>query len=244
MSEIDPPATPQALKYELDSLTEYSDQAIAQEMRRVAALHPDGILSVRSFSRYQPKVSYQTILQRYGTWKRALNAAGLSHLNVQRYAGSRYTDEQCLENLASVWTHYGRQPRFREMNKPPSAVGTSAYITRWRTWRVALESFVEWANRDATNDIQSDAGIDETSRRVIHTEADCRDVRPGLRFKVFMRDRFRCLACGRSPATHLNVELHADHVVSVYDGGKTIYENLQTLCQDCNLGKGRTSLLR
>ena len=36
------------------------------------------------------------------------------------------------------------------------------------------------------------------------TEADCREVRPGLRFKVFVRDKFRCVACGRSPATHLN----------------------------------------
>jgi 5-methylcytosine-specific restriction endonuclease McrA len=42
----------------------------------------------------------------------------------------------------------------------------------------------------------------------------------------------------------LNIELHADHIVSVYDGGKTVYENLQTLCQGCNLGKGRTSLFR
>jgi hypothetical protein len=243
MSQSDARVNPRAPKYELDSLTEYSAQAIVGEMRRVAALHPNGTLSVRSFSRYQPKVSYQTILQRYGTWKKALNAAGLSHLNVQRYAGSRYTDEQCLENLASVWTHYGRQPRFREMKKPPSAVGTSAYTTRWRTWRAALGAFVEWANREDTNDIQDHAQIDEISRRVVRTEADCRDVRPGLRFKIFMRDRFRCMSCGKSPATHLNVELHADHIKSVYDGGKTVYENLQTLCQDCNLGKGRTSLL-
>jgi 5-methylcytosine-specific restriction endonuclease McrA len=58
-----------------------------------------------------------------------------------------------------------------------------------------------------------------------------------------MRDRFRCLACGRSPATHLNVELHADHILAVANDGKTTLENLQTLCQDCNLGKGRTVLI-
>ena len=38
------------------------------------------------------------------------------------------------------------------------------------------------------------------------------------------------------------IELHADHIVSVADDGKTTLENLQTLCQDCNLGKGRTSI--
>jgi 5-methylcytosine-specific restriction endonuclease McrA len=31
-------------------------------------------------------------------------------------------------------------------------------------------------------------------------------------------------------------------IVSVADGGKTTLENLQTLCEDCNLGKGRTSV--
>src|ERR1035437_7497323 len=41
--------------------------------------------------------------------------------------------------------------------------------------------------------------------------------------------RFRCVACGRSPATHMDFELHADHIVSVYDGGKATFENLQTL---------------
>ena len=227
-------------RFELNSLDEYSNDAILSEIRRVANLHPGGTFSMRSFSRCKPKVSFQTILQRYGTWKKALDAAGVSHLIDQRYTGSRYTDEQCLENLAIVWTHCGKQPPLREMNKPPSTVGSSAYITRWRTWRGSLKAFVEWANNEVTS---GETHSDQTYRgRITHTEEDCRDVRPGLRFKIFLRDRFRCVSCGRSPATHLNVELHADHVVSVYDGGKTIYGNLQTLCQDCNLGKGKTSL--
>ena len=41
----------------------------------------------------------------------------------------------------------------------------------------------------------------------------------------------------------MNVELHADHILAVANDGKTTLENLQTLCQDCNLGKGRTVLI-
>lgn len=48
--------------------------------------------------------------------------------------------------------------------------------------------------------------------------------------------------CGRSPGTHPDVEVHADHILAVAKGGQTVMENLQTLCQDCNLGKGRTML--
>ena len=55
-----------------------------------------------------------------------------------------------------------------------------------------------------------------------------------------MRDRFRCVASGRSPAAHLNIELHADHILAVANGGKATLENLPTLCRECNPVKGRT----
>jgi hypothetical protein len=65
-----------------------------------------------------------------------------------------------------------------------------------------------------------------------------RDPSIGLRFKVLQRDRFRCQLCGRSPATDLNCQLHVDHIIPFSKGGKTVMENLQTLCSECNLGKG------
>jgi hypothetical protein len=228
--------------FELRTLTNYSDQSILEEMRRVATLHSGSSFSLRAFSRCNPKVSFQTILQRYGTWRKALDAAGLSHLVAQRYTGTRYTDGECLENLAVVWTHCRRQPRVREMNVPPSCVGSSAYLARWITWRGCLEAFVKWANSDDQSFKNDEPQAASPTPGTIRVEEDRREVRSGLRFRVFTRDGFRCVACGRSPATHYNVELHADHAVSVHDGGKTTFENLQTLCRDCNLGKGRTSL--
>ena len=60
----------------------------------------------------------------------------------------------------------------------------------------------------------------------------------GLRYQVLKRDRFRCVKCGRSPATELNINLHIDYIVPFSLGGKTIIDNLQATCQDCNLGKG------
>jgi 5-methylcytosine-specific restriction endonuclease McrA len=60
----------------------------------------------------------------------------------------------------------------------------------------------------------------------------------GLRFRILERDRFRCRACGRSPANHLDCELHVDHIVPVAQGGTNAPENLRTLCADCNWGRG------
>lgn len=57
------------------------------------------------------------------------------------------------------------------------------------------------------------------------------------RWEVIERDGRRCVACGASAAN--GATLHVDHIVSVFNGGGNEMENLQTLCEPCNLGKGR-----
>lgn len=232
-------------RYEVDFLEQYTDEALIAELRRVALLVPAGHrLGQSTYKRLSGRGSPNTFLRKFGGWKQALEKAGLSHLlGVYPQRTFQLADSQCFENLASVWTHQGRQPLYREMFQSPSTIQGKTYVTRWGTWRKSLRAFVDWANSEALGDSsESQESLIGSPIVPKRTEADCREVRPGLRFKVFMRDRFRCVACGRSPATHPNVLLHADHIVSVFDGGRTTLENLQTLCQDCNLGKGRTSI--
>lgn len=69
--------------------------------------------------------------------------------------------------------------------------------------------------------------------------AGSRTVPLGLRFQVLERDEGRCLQCGRGSAD--GVSLHVDHVLPYSCGGLTVLGNLQTLCADCNLGKGNRS---
>ena len=56
-----------------------------------------------------------------------------------------------------------------------------------------------------------------------------------MRYDVLKRDNFRCTICGRGQED--GVKLHVDHIRPVSKGGKTVMENLRTLCSDCNLGK-------
>ena len=58
---------------------------------------------------------------------------------------------------------------------------------------------------------------------------------PSLRYDILKRDKFCCVICGRSEKD--GVKLHVDHIIPVSKGGKTVAENLRTLCDDCNLGK-------
>lgn len=59
---------------------------------------------------------------------------------------------------------------------------------------------------------------------------------PSLRYQVFWRDNFRCVACGRRGGDD-DVILHLDHIVPRSKGGEDTLDNLQTLCSECNLGK-------
>lgn len=68
-----------------------------------------------------------------------------------------------------------------------------------------------------------------------------KEVSASTRWQVFARDGFTCRYCG-ARAGQDGVELHADHLVSVADGGDNSIQNLVTACQRCNGGKGAKSL--
>jgi hypothetical protein len=53
-----------------------------------------------------------------------------------------------------------------------------------------------------------------------------------LRSDVFIRDGHRCVKCG---SQHV---LQVDHIKAERWGGKTVLENLRTLCRRCNTRKG------
>ena len=64
----------------------------------------------------------------------------------------------------------------------------------------------------------------------------------GTRFKILLRDGFKCVYCGtQSTKDELDV-FHIDHVISVKDGGSNDEDNLVTACIPCNLGKGSKSI--
>ena len=57
-----------------------------------------------------------------------------------------------------------------------------------------------------------------------------------LKVDVLRRDKSRCLMCGRKASD--GAILHMDHIVPESKGGPTSFDNLQTLCAECNTGKG------
>jgi hypothetical protein len=222
----------------------FTDKELLSELRLVSEKMGGKPVTADEFNRFA-KFNATTLRRRFGSWGAALKKASLQS---SRH-GKRYSDDDYFENLLAVWTHHGRQPNYSEMNCPPSGITVSAYERKWGTWRKALIAFLERVDSDAK---QQESDASSTPEDEPHTEIrqhqirqprrraeeDQRKIKLGLRYEILKRDRFRCVRCGTSPATLLGCVLHVDHIVAFSRGGKTIRENLRTLCESCNLGKG------
>jgi hypothetical protein len=168
----------------------------------------------QTFGRY----SFRTHMRRFDSWTKALAKVGL------RPAHYRNVSAKAL---------------LRDL-KRAARKGKSLKITVHRyqangkyNIKTAYRHFGKWQHAVAAAGLMP--GCD---RKLAGQPArGPRIVNATLRFKVMQRDHFRCLGCGRSPATELGVRLQVDHIVPWSKGGATVLENLQTLCDVCNIGK-------
>jgi hypothetical protein len=210
------------------------DDELLSDLRRVAQELGRDTVTIAEYTAHG-QAHACTMQRRFGSWFTALELAGLepsrSRIGV--------SDEELFRNLRAVWVSLGRQPNYTEMKKPLSQFSASTYDKRFGRWSQALKVFVEWASGD--DDLER-AQIDE-SAEVSHpprptTRKTRREVSERLRFRILLRDGFRCGACGASPLTQPGTELHVDHIVPWAKGGETVPENLAAKCSRCNLGKG------
>ncbi|MCC7049476.1 MAG: HNH endonuclease, partial [Alphaproteobacteria bacterium] len=207
-----------------------SDGALLDELRAIAAAHGGDTVTAKQVAS-SPRVSLPVYYGRFGSFAKAVAAAGLRQAKCAR----RYSDALCFANLEALAMYYGRLPRSGELDKPPSTVSMQAYRLRFGSVRRALALFALRANAAGADPPL--APPDPAVAALLRKEQR-RDVRGSLRFQVFQRDRFRCQACGDSPATDLACKLQVDHIEPYSKGGKTTLDNLRTLCAACNWSRG------
>jgi hypothetical protein len=222
-------------------LLKFSNEQLIAELHIVAQKLGTNSFTMQQFDKCS-SIRAATISKRFGSWQNAMMKANL----IISKLGRRYSEDDYFENLLEVWTHHGRQPKLEEMDHQPSKISSGAYENKWGTWTKALLAFIERANSDniepitkpsASKQSVSQKSYDPINRKRIQKNPVGRSISIGLRYNVLKHDNFRCVRCGRSPATDLNCQLHVDHKIPVSKGGLTVSENLQTLCSKCNLGK-------
>ena len=210
-------------------------QELLSDLRQVAERLGTKIVSVEAYGT-MGTFSAPTISKAFGSWSKALAAAGLK---VSSMWHPKANDDELLSNLATVWETLGGQPKQNDLRQPLSRFSADTYKRRFGSWRKALEFFVENTADGAPSTISTEPSIavGDITPAPPEKHRTQRDPSWRLRFLVNRRDRFTCRACGRSPANEVGVVLHVDHIDPWSKGGETTLENLQTLCEKCNLGK-------
>jgi hypothetical protein len=195
-----------------------------------------------------------TFKSHFGSWTKAVREAG----GVP--AHPTYSHDELFDEMQRLWEKLGRQPTRDEM-KADGSISPGTYANQFGSWIKAIHAFCEDRNSDRLEpEEQPEAPIStEADIRVVRNDSPNaspaiepipfdkpsplkilrktgRAVGKRLRWRVFVRDNFTCRGCGRSREKH-GVVLHADHVTAYSNGGETVFENLQTLCEDCNVGK-------
>jgi len=233
--------------------THATPSLLLEELSRLAHGSGKSLFPFKMYRELGGAYSIGAFQRHFGSWNAAVERVGLR----DGHAG-RYSDELLFAEMQRLWEKYGRQPTYKDMNRD-GAISGRVFQNRFGSWMKAVHAFC--ADRQSLSNAheQTDCAVqigpaqvqpdqsavrsaDQPEESITATQetiaVDSRRV-PSLRlrFRVMQRDSYRCVICGRSPATHLGLPLEIDHIVPWSQGGLTIFENLQTLCKDCNLGK-------
>lgn len=148
--------------------------------------------------------------------------------------------------MERIWRQIGHRPSRSEWVISKPKVSYDSIYRRFGGWTAACLKFIEFKSGETLTDndeleankkniyVASNKGH---SKEIRKNTVKARSMPLNIRVKVLNRDNFRCIFCGKSPATDVGVKLHVDHIVPFSRGGTNSLDNLQTLCQDCNLGK-------
>ncbi len=206
------------LRFEIDFLEKHDAESIVGELKRVADLLGTTTLTAKDLEKHG-RAKYHAVRNQFGSLRKALDAAGLKST---RFVGG--SDEEILQLVRNLWVatlrDHGRRPRTLDVGKYGLPIAAATVIARFGTWKRAL---ILAAQSDAGGPV-SERTAPRPRRRLVSAHH---------RYLVFKRDLYRCRICQRA-----GVEIEVDHIVPLSQGGADNMDNLQTLCRDCNRGKG------
>lgn len=213
-----------SLRFELEEFhRNISDDELVSDLVRVSRELGKAALTFRDYNALG-KFSSSTIASRFGSWLAALERAGL-----QKTFNRNISNDDLFRNIVELWTKLGKQPKSRDLTPEHSNYSADTYARRFGGWRNALHEFVLWS-REANVSNDASPGLDQLTRTT------SRNPSWRLRAQVLMRDGATCRLCGANPQS--GAKLHVDHLKPWSRGGETTLDNLQILCEICNIGKG------
>jgi len=209
------------------------DQELLDDLKKVADQIGMGKVTRDQYDQ-KGKFHSGTLFNRFGTWNKALEKAGLK-ITVKK----NLSEKELFENIEEVWIKLGRQPLYEEIKNPLSKYSPKPYEKRFGTWRKGLEAFIEYINfnkEEVQETEENEQGKKKSDTVEIASKHKTkRNISERLKVQVLMRDGNKCKICG---ITVTGEDIHFDHKKPWSKGGETVLENLQVLCARHNLAKG------
>jgi 5-methylcytosine-specific restriction enzyme A len=102
-----------------------------------------------------------------------------------------------------------------------------------------LQKLVRGWLRDRINEANNRSSVPSKAKNIPSKKSPSqkrsRSISLSVRLDVLTRDGYKCVYCGRSSQ---QIDLEIDHIIPYSKGGSNQIDNLQSLCFDCNRGKG------
>ena len=128
--------------FRLNGLGEYTDAAIIAEIRRVAGRVDPRPLTISAFERYA-RVGMSTVCRHFGTWRKALSAAGLGDLandarpttaKMIAQRGKRMSDDELLSMLRNVAQILRKESITVEEFNQHASISAATLCRRFHSW--------------------------------------------------------------------------------------------------------------
>jgi hypothetical protein len=133
------------MDYNIKRLSDYSDESLLNELRRVAKKIGKDTMFYKEFKAAGGRAANSTFIKKFGSWDSALKKAGLSG-TIPR----NISDEELLVEIEKIWNQLGRQPRSEEM-KRLGKFSLKPYYTKFGGFIKAIEVFERWKSSKASD---------------------------------------------------------------------------------------------
>ena len=234
--------------FKRNRLDAFTKEQMLDELEKVAKYFNYREFGWREFNEVA-NISASSIKKHFGSWKKGLTELKnhLQHkeldLSPRPHAPNRiFSEKELFDEMERIWKIRGQRPSRTEWEISDPKISYQCYKQRFGGWINACKNFIEYKigkNILADDFILPKRKDIKTQRKIKSNfkKYNSRNIPLSVRLKVLNRDNFRCVFCGKSPTTDFGTKLHLDHIKPFSKSGKSTFENLQTLCEECNLGK-------
>jgi hypothetical protein len=128
----------------IDFLVDKSNDALINELKRVANLLKKQNITANEFEQYG-NISVSTIRRRFGSWNKALEKSRLEIIHKVNIP-----NDEIFQDIDRVWGKLGHKPNYDEFNKL-SKFSSGLLENRFGSYLKALEAYINWRNQKSDN---------------------------------------------------------------------------------------------